>query len=48
MRNDFLSRGLGQGWIDADPTLVGIVIFAVVLAAVVYVIHRVRGRTGGG
>ena len=44
MRNDFL----GRGFIDADPTLVGIVILAVALAAVVYVIHRIRGGTGGG
>jgi hypothetical protein len=47
MRNAFL----GRGWIDADPTLVGIVILAIALAAVVYVVHRVRGgssTTGAG
>ena len=47
MKNAFLA-----GWIEADPTLVGIVILAVVLAALVYVVHRMRGGSstsrGGG
>jgi len=46
MYNGFL---LGSGWIEADPTLVAIVIAAVVAAAVIYVARGVRRRrTGGG
>ncbi len=41
------------GWIDADPTLVGIVIAAVALCAIVFLVNRLRGRrlrgrAGGG
>ncbi len=35
------------GWIDANPTLVGIVILVVVLIAVAYVASRLRPRPGG-
>jgi hypothetical protein len=37
----------GQGWIDADPTLIGIVVVAVAIAAIAYVVHRIRGGIGG-
>jgi hypothetical protein len=33
-------RGLLDGIIDADPVLVGLVVLAVAVAAVVYVIRR--------
>jgi hypothetical protein len=37
-----------RGWIEANPTLVGIVILAVVALAVVYVVSRVLARGSGG
>jgi hypothetical protein len=35
------------GMIDADPTLVGIVIVVVAVTALVYVVSRLRARSGG-
>lgn len=37
-----------RGWIEASPTLVGIVILAVAALAVVYVVGRVVSRGSGG
>jgi hypothetical protein len=37
-----------KGWIDADPTLVLVVIISIACAAVAYLAGRLRGRVGGG
>jgi uncharacterized membrane-anchored protein len=36
-----------QGWVDADPTLVAVVIGAITLAAILYVVRRLFGRSRG-
>jgi hypothetical protein len=35
-----------QGWVEADPTLIGIVIGAITLASVLYVVRRIRAAKG--
>jgi hypothetical protein len=46
-KNPVAATVLG-GWIEANPTLVGIVILAVVVCAVTYVVSRLRSRGSGG
>ena len=36
-----------QGWVEADPTLVAVVIAAITLASILYVARRLRGRARG-
>lgn len=40
-------RGVLHGFVDADPTVVGIVVLAVVIAALVFVVRRIAGRGDG-
>jgi hypothetical protein len=42
-----LQSPASQGWVDADPTLVAVVIGAITLAAILYVVRRLLGRSRG-
>jgi hypothetical protein len=37
-----------QGWVEADPTLIGIVIGAITLASILYIVRRIRAARAIG